>query len=149
MAIWVDADGCPRAVKEILYRAAERTYAELVLVANRVVRVPPSPLIRTVTVGRGLDEADDYIAAHVEAGDLVITSDIPLAAQVTERGAMCIEHRGDVVDSTTARQRLAVRELLEDLRAAGELQGGPPPFGERDKRRFAGSLDRLLEKGWG
>lgn len=142
--IWIDADGAPRAVKEIVYRAAERLGIEVVLVANQHLRLPRSPWISQVKVGAGFDVADDYIAAHVEEEDIVITSDIPLASAVSDKGAVVIDPRHGLLSPDDIRRRMSVRELLEDLRTAGEIGGGPPPFGERDKRNFANALDRLL-----
>jgi uncharacterized protein YaiI (UPF0178 family) len=146
MKIWVDADATPRPVKEILYRAAERKQLELVLVANQPMVHPRSKWIRSVVVKKGFDVADEYIAEHVEEGDLVITADVPLAAAVVENGGSCIDPRGEVIDARNARQRLAARNRNEDQRLAGVMTGGPKPYSDRDKRTFAGALDRFLAR---
>ena len=145
--IWVDADAAPRAVKEILYRAAERARIDLILVANQWLTVPRSPYIRFQIVGAGFDVADDYIVDHVEAGDLVITADIPLAAAAVEKGALIVDPRGDVIDEANAKARLAMRDFMESMRESGVLGGGPKPYSDRDKRNFAGVIDRWLAKG--
>ncbi len=142
--LWVDADAAPRAVKEVLFRAAERLAIPVVLVANSAQHLPRSRFVSQVVVGRGLDVADDHIAAHCLEGDVVITADIPLAAQCVERGAVVLEPRGDLLDADNVRQRLSVRDLMEELRAGGLAGGGPPPYSTRDKTRFANALDRLL-----
>lgn len=146
MRIWVDADACPRAIKDILFRAAERVPIEVVLVANQPIAVPRSRWIRCRTVARGFDVADEHIAGEVEAGDLVITADIPLAAAVVAKGATVIEPRGERIDASNAAARLTLRDFMEEVRLSGELLGGPPPLGERDKRRFANTLDQELAK---
>lgn len=142
--LWLDADGAPRAVKEILFRVAERRGLDLVLVANSAQAVPRSPRIRQVQVGQGLDVADDWIASHCAPGDVVITGDIPLAAELVARGALVLQYRGDVLDAGNVRERLAVRDFLDGARGAGLTTGGPPPFGVPDRTRFANALDRLL-----
>jgi len=144
--IWVDADATPRPVKDILYRAAERVGVELVLVANQPLRVPRSKWIRTVQVRKGFDIADEAIADEVSQGDLVISADVPLAAAVAEQGATCLDPRGEVIDAANARVRLAARDRNEQLREAGLFTGGPKPYGDREKRQFAGALDRWLAK---
>ena len=145
MKIWVDADATPRAVKEMLFRAAERTRVEVIFVANQHMRVPKLPTVRLVVVGRGFDVADEHIAAHVEPGDLVVTQDIPLAAAVVEKGATALENRGEVIDESNAQARLQMRNFMESMRLAGdEPLGGPKAFGDRDKHRFAAALDRWL-----
>ena len=144
--IWVDADAAPRAIKEILYKAAIRVKMPLVLVANQPLHTPKSIWITTRQVGKGFDVADEWIAEQVQKGDLVITQDIPLAAAVVEKGAHVIDVRGEVIDKGNARSRLAARDRNEALREAGVLTGGPKPFSDRDKRQFAGSLDRWLAR---
>lgn len=144
MHIWVDADACPATVKDILFRAAQRVGVPVTLVANQPVTVPPSPLIRTVRVARGFDVADDHIVSHARPGDLVITADIPLAAQVIAAGAAVIDPRGERYTADNIRERLAVRDLMETLRATGEQVGGPPPLSQTDRSRFANALDRFL-----
>jgi len=144
MNIWVDADACPVAVKEILYRAAERARVPLTLVANKPLRTPPSPFIRSLQVPRGFDVADNEIARRVEAGDLVVTADIPLAAQVIERGGHALDPRGELFSPETIRERLTLRDFMDELRASGVQTGGPPPLAHGDRQRFANQLDRLL-----
>jgi len=146
MRIYVDADATPRPVKEILYRAAERLGIELLLVANQTLQTPRCRWIQSVVVGRGFDVADEYIADQVAAGDLVITADVPLAAAAVQKGATVIGPRGDVTDETNASQRLAARNRNEERRLAGEMLGGPKPYSDRDKRKFAGALDRFLAR---
>ncbi len=147
MKIWVDADAAPRAVKQVLFRAAERTGVEVVLVANQTIAVPRHlPHVTCVVVGKGFDVADELIEEQAEPGDLVITQDVPLAAAAVERGADVIDIRGEVIDESNARARLAARDRREEIRLSGELMGGPPPYGERDKRRFANALDRWLTR---
>ena len=146
MHIWVDADACPRVVKDILYRAAQRVEVPLVLVANQPLQVPPSPLISTRQVAGGFDVADDYIAAEVAAGDIVVTADIPLAAEVVEKGAHAINPRGELYTRNNIRQRLAMRDFMEEMRSTGQVSGGPPPLNQQDRQAFANQLDRLLAK---
>lgn len=140
----MDADATPRAVKEMLFRLADAKSIEVVLVANQLLRVPPSRFVRAVVVGREFDAADDWLAEQVQAGDLVITADIPLAARVVERGGTCLEPRGETIDATNVRSRLTVRDLMETLRESGELLGGPPPFSDRDKQKFAAALQKWV-----
>ena len=145
MRIWVDADACPRVLKEILYRAAERTGTELILVANQDLWTPRSPLIRTVRVPKGLDVADGEIVRQVAPGDLVVTQDIPLAALVLEKGAVALDPRGDVHTPDTIAERLSVRNFLDELRGTGVDTGGPAPFAARDRQAFANALDVWLQ----
>lgn len=144
MKIWIDADAAPRPVKEMLYRIAEGRRIEVVLVANQALRVPRSRYVRAITVGRDFDAADDLVADQVAAGDLVITGDIPLAARVIEKGAKCLDPRGEVLDASNIGSRMTVRNLMEEIRESGELLGGPPPYHDRDKHRFAAALQRIL-----
>jgi uncharacterized protein len=144
MPIWVDADACPRVLKEILFRAAERTGIELVLVANQDLWTPRSPLIRTVRVPKGLDVADGEIVRRVAPGDLVVTQDIPLAAAVLAKGAIALDPRGDLHTPETISERLSVRNFLDELRGEGVDTGGPAPFAARDRQAFANALDRWL-----
>jgi len=146
MSIWVDADACPRILKEVLYRAAERVRRPLILVAHQGLQIPASIWIRRVQVEQGFDAADRYIAERAGTGDLVITNDIPLAAQVIERGAGVINARGEVLDRENIRERLRVRNLMEELRNSGQITGGPPPLDNSDKARFANALDRWLAR---
>jgi len=144
--IWVDADATPRPVKDILYRAAQRVKLQLVLVANQPLRVPKSVYIRSMQVAKGFDVADEAIVDQVQSGDLVISADIPLAAAVAERGATCLDPRGEIITAANARVRLAARDRNEQLREAGLMLGGPKPYGDREKRQFAGALDRWLAR---
>ena len=146
MKIWVDADSCPVAVKEMLFRAAERTRTRLTLVANRAQRVPPSPFLSTVLVGAGADVADKEIVSRLEPGDLVITFDIPLAAAAVDRDALALNPRGELYTRENIRERLSMRDFLDDLRLAGVKTGGPAAFGKADRRAFANQLDRLLAR---
>jgi uncharacterized protein YaiI (UPF0178 family) len=145
LSIWVDADACPAPVKGILFRAATRTGLRLTLVANTLLRVPPSPVIRAVQVAHGFDAADRYIEAAVAAGDLVITADIPLAAAVLARGAHALEPRGEWFSPGTIHERLQMRALMNDLRDSGVMSGGPSAFSVADGRAFAAALDRFLQ----
>nr|Q0HW75.1 RecName: Full=UPF0178 protein Shewmr7_1635 [Shewanella sp. MR-7] len=142
--IWVDADACPNPIKEMLFRAAERKSVPLVLVANQMLRVPPSPYISQVRVGSGFDVADQYIVDHVEATHLVITADIPLAAHVIEKGALALNPRGELYTTDNIRQKLTMRDFMEDLRSSGVHTGGPDAFSAADKQAFANSLDKWL-----
>jgi uncharacterized protein YaiI (UPF0178 family) len=144
MQIWVDADACPQVIKEILFRAAVRAQVVTTLVANTTLRTPPSPFIKTVRVAKGFDLADHLIVQHVEPGDLVVTADIPLAAEVIKRGASALDPRGDLYSEDNVSERLAVRNLMQELRSTGDLLGGPAPFGPRDRQLFANHLDHFL-----
>ena len=144
MHIWVDADACPGVIKEILFRAAERTQRPLTLVANQTLRTPASPLIRMIQVPGGFDEADKYIAAHVEAGDLVITADIPLAAAVVDKNAHALSPRGELYGKENIRELLDLRNFMDTLRSTGVETGGPSAFSAGDRQAFANRLDRLL-----
>jgi uncharacterized protein YaiI (UPF0178 family) len=146
MNIWVDADACPAVVKDILYRAAERARVPLTLVANKPLRTPPSPFIRSLQVSRGFDVADNEIARRVGPGDLVVTADIPLAAEVIERGGHALDPRGELFSPETIRERLTMRDFMDELRASGVQTGGPPPLAHGDRQRFANQLDRLLTR---
>lgn len=146
MTIWVDADACPNTVKEILYRAADRVPVQVTLVANAPLRVPNSKHIRTLQVPGGFDVADDHIVAQVAPGDLVITADIPLAAAVIARGAEALNPRGEKYDPETIKQKLVMRDLMDQLRGSGIQSGGPPPLDQVDRKRFADALDRWCAK---
>ena len=147
MKIWVDADACPVAVKEILFRAADRTGVELTLVANQPLSTPSSANINTVQVPRGFDVADDEIVKRLEVGDLVITSDIPLAAEVIEKGGHALSPRGELHTTENIGARLNMRDFLDTMRSSGvEMSGGPAAFSQRDKQEFANNLDRFLTK---
>ena len=146
MKIWVDADACPAVVKEILFRAAERTGVKVALVANQPVRVPASPHIEFVQVGQGFDVADNEIVKRAESGDLVITADIPLAAEVMENGVHALSPRGELYSTDTIRQRLNMRDFMDTMRASGMHTGGPPPLSKSDRQSFANHLDRMLTR---
>ena len=146
MQIWVDADACPNVIKEILFRAADRRGVALTLVANKALRIPPSPHIKTVQVPPGFDVADNRIAAEMQAGDLVITADIPLAADVIERGGHALDHRGGLYTKDNIDGYLAMRKFMDELRSSGVETGGPPPFSQSDRQAFANQLDRLLTR---
>jgi uncharacterized protein len=146
MKIWVDADACPGVIKDILFRAANRTRTLLTLVANQPVNVPASPFIRTVRVGSGFDIADNEIVRQVEAGDLVVTADIPLAAEVIEKGGHALNPRGELYTTENVRARLNMRDFMDTLRASGVNTGGPPPINQRDRQAFANNLDRFLAR---
>jgi uncharacterized protein len=142
--IWVDADACPKPIKEILYRAVERTQVPMILVANTPLRTPPSALIRTLRVRRGFNVADREIVEQVEAGDVVVTADVPLAAEVVGRGAHALDPRGVLYTTENIPERLAVRNLMAELRSSGVQTGGPAPWNRTDSHAFANQLDRLL-----
>ena len=142
--IWVDADACPVAVKEVLYRTAKRLSVPVTLVANQGLQIPRSPWIKAVQVSAGFDVADNYIVKQCRAGDLVITADIPLAAEVIDQEACALNPRGAVYDRENIRQRLAMRDFMEEMRSSGQASGGPPPYGKQEKQAFANALDRLL-----
>jgi hypothetical protein len=142
--IWIDGDACPVAIKEILFRAAQRLGIPLILVANRLLRVPPSPHIRAVQVPGGFDVADKYIAQAVQAEDLVITADIPLAAAVIDKGGFALDVRGEFYSADNVRERLNMRDFMEGLRAAGVATGGPAALSHADRQAFANQLDRFL-----
>jgi len=146
MKIWVDADACPVVIKEILFKAADRTGVSLTLVANQPVYVPPSPNIRMLQVASGFDVADNEIVNRTEAGDLVITSDIPLASAVIEKGAHALNPRGEMYTTENIKARLGMRDFLDTLRGSGMHTGGPPAFGQSERNAFANQLDRFLTK---
>lgn len=146
MNIWVDADACPAAIKEILFRAANRARVPLTLVANRMLRVPPSPWVRALQVPQGFDVADARIAEAAAAGDLVITADIPLAAQVIAKGALVLDPRGEWLDAGNIAARLTVRNFMEELRSGGVETGGPAAFSAADRQAFARRLDGFLAR---
>ncbi|WP_414830723.1 YaiI/YqxD family protein [Alteromonas sp. H39] len=144
MQIWVDADSCPGVVKEILFKAARRTGLPLILVANHPMRVPPDKNITFMSVSSGFDVADDLIVERCEPGDLVITSDIPLASDLLAKGARALNSRGDEFDRSTIRAALTMRDFMETMRSSGERTGGPKAFSQKDKQNFANALDRIL-----
>ena len=146
MKIWVDADACPNVIKDILFRAAKRTETKMILVANACITTPSSPFISTVRVEQGFDRADDYIVQHMEAYDLVITADIPLAASVVEKQGIAINPRGEMYTENNMKQRLGIRDMMEVLRGSGVNIGGPPTFSQKEKTAFANALDKILAK---
>jgi uncharacterized protein len=146
MKIWVDADACPVVIKEILFKAAMRTGVETTLVANQAVRIPPSPHIKMLQVKSGFDVADDEIVKLVSAGDLVITADIPLAAEVIEKGGLALNPRGEMYTTDDIRAKLNMRDFMDTMRASGVASGGPPPLNQNDRQAFANQLDRWLTR---
>lgn len=146
MKIWIDADACPVVIKEILFKAAERTRVELTLVANRYVRIPPSKRITFLKVASGFDVADNEIVKRLGVGDLVITSDIPLASEVIDKGGHALNPRGQMYSTDNIKDRLSVRDFMEDLRASGVDTGGPPALSKSDRICFANQLDKFLTR---
>ena len=144
--IWVDADACPVVIREILFRAAERTGVKVTLIANQPVRVPASPRIEFVQVGTGFDIADNEIVKRAGSGDLVVTADVPLAAEVMANGAHALSPRGELYSTETIRQRLNLRDFMDTLRASGIHTGGPPALSKSDRQSFANHLDRMLTR---
>ncbi len=144
MRIWVDADACPNVIKEILFRAAERSHVVLTLVANQPVRIPPSLYIKALQVPAGFDVADNKIVELTEAGDLVVTADIPLAAGVIAKGGHALDPRGETYTSDNIKERLAMRKFMDELRSSGIDTGGPATFSNADRQAFASRLDRFL-----
>lgn len=144
MQIWVDADACPGVIKDILYRAAERAQVTLTLVANQPLHTPRSPYIKTLQVAAGFDVADQRIAQQVQPGDLVVTADIPLAADVIERGGHALNPRGELYTQENIKERLTLRNFMGELRHSGVATGGPPSLNRNDRRAFADQLDRFL-----
>lgn len=146
MHIWVDADACPRVIKDILFRAAERRGVPLTLVANQPMQLPPSRHIRAVQVSPGFDVADNEIVKRLQPGDLVITADIPLAAEVIAKGGHALNPRGEVYTQDNIRERLNMRDFMETLRASGIQTGGPATLGARDRQAFGNALDAFLAR---
>ena len=142
--IWVDADACPKAIKEILFRAANRVGVPLTLVANQPLQVPGSRYIRSIQVAAGFDVADNHIVQQAAAGDLVVTADIPLAAEVVAKGCLALDPRGELYTEENIRQRLNMRDFMDTLRSSGVDTGGPASFSQADRQAFANQLDRLL-----
>ncbi len=145
MKIWVDADACPVVIKEILFRVAERKQIQVTLVANHQMRIPPSKFISFMQVPAGFDVADNEIVKRVEKDDLVITGDIPLASEVIEEGALALNPRGEMYTPENIKQRLRMRDFMEEVRSSGVDTGGPPPLSQKDRQNFANHLDRLLQ----
>lgn len=146
MKIWVDADACPGVIKDILFRAARRTGVEITLVANHSMRVPPSPHINFLMVGAGFDVADNEIVKRLTAGDLVITADIPLAADAIDKGGHALNPRGELYTADNIKARLSMRNFMDTLRSSGVDTGGPPALNQNDRQAFANQLDRWLSK---
>ncbi len=146
MRIWVDADACPVVIKEILYRAAERAKVQITLVANKLLRVPPSPYIKAIQVAAGFDVADNRIVEALDAGDLVITADIPLASDVIAKNAHALNPRGEFYSTDNIQARLSMRNFMEELRASGVDTAGPSTFSASDRKAFAAQLDKFLAR---
>jgi uncharacterized protein YaiI (UPF0178 family) len=147
MRIWVDADACPQVIKDILYRAAERAQVVTTLVSNMALaRTPASDFVKTIRVAKGFDGADQRIMQEVRPGDLVVTADLPLAAAVVARGASALDPRGELYTEDNVGERLAMRNLMQELRSGGELLGGPAPLRINDRQKFANELDRFLAR---
>ncbi|WP_325895416.1 YaiI/YqxD family protein [Grimontia sp. NTOU-MAR1] len=144
--IWVDADACPAVIKEVLFRAADRTQTECVLVANQPLRTPPSRFIRSLQVEKGFDVADNEIVKRVEKGDLVITADIPLASEVIEKSAVALNPRGELYTPENIRQRLNMRDFMDTLRSSGIQTGGPATMSQQERQKFANELDKFLQR---
>lgn len=147
MKILVDADACPKVIKEILFRAATRRSIDILLVANQAVAVPPSPFIKTLQVMKGFDVADNEIVRRADPGDLIVTADIPLAAEVIAKSAWALNPRGEFYTPDNIRQRLNMRDFMDTLRASGIQTNGPPPLSQQDRQQFGNALDRFLAKG--
>ena len=146
MKIWIDADACPRVIKDMVFRASERLEVQVCLVANKNLSKSHSRLITSVIVAEGFDAADDYIVEQVAAEDLVITADIPLAARIVAKGAVALDPRGELYTEENVGERLSMRNLMQELRSGGLVQGGPAQLGLTDRKRFASSLDRTLTR---
>ncbi len=144
MKIWIDADACPNVIKDILFRAAVKRRVALILVANQPLNVPRSPFIKTIRVAAGFDVADNHIAQEVQPGELVVTADIPLAAAVIQKGAQALNPRGELYTQDTIRERLSLRNFMDELRSSGVNTGGPAAFSPGDRQAFANQLDRWL-----
>jgi uncharacterized protein YaiI (UPF0178 family) len=146
MIIWVDADACPGVIKEILFRVSERTQLPLRLIANHAMRIPNLKLVKFIQVAPGFDVADNEIVRRLSPGDIVITADIPLAAEVIEKGGQAINPRGELYSNENIRARLNMRDFMDSLRSSGVNTGGPPPLGAKDQQAFANQLDRIVTK---
>ena len=144
ITIWVDADACPRVIKDILFRAADRAAIQVTLVANQSIQVPRSPHIRSIQVASGFDAADNYIVQNAGAGDLVVTADIPLAAEVIEKECLALNPRGELYTRENIRQRLNMRDFMDTMRSSGVDSGGPPALSQADRMAFANQLDRFI-----
>lgn len=142
--IWIDADACPKPIRELLFRAANRTQTHITFIANQLIPVPPSQFIRSVQVEKGFDIADDEIVRRCQDGDLVITQDIPLASEVIDKGCLVINTRGEKLSKANVKARLNMRDFLETMRSSGVQTGGPPPLSKTERMAFANQLDRWL-----
>lgn len=146
MHIWIDADACPRAAKELVFKFALKRKLNVILVAGQPQIKPPYACVRLIIVENGMDAADDYLVEQAQPGDLVICSDVPLADRLVKKGVDALDPRGKEFDTRNMGERLAVRNLMTDLRDQGQMGGGQPPYGEKEKQAFANSLDRLLTR---
>ena len=146
MRIWVDADACPNAIKEVLFRAAERLQIRTILVANQYVRTPPSRVVESVQVAAGFDVADHTIVERMASGDLVITGDVPLAAEVVAKGGAALNPRGKMYTRENVRDYLQRRDMMDELRSVGAVSGGPSALGKKEVQHFANALDQYLAK---
>ncbi len=144
--IWIDADACPKVIKEVIYKVSERLSLQVVLVANSSMFVPPSPLIKLIKVKAGADVADNYIVEQVQENDIVITADIPLAAFVVDKKGIAINVRGEMYTEENVKERLSMRDFMKELRDSGMETGGPEVFGPKDKEKFTNALNRILDK---
>jgi uncharacterized protein YaiI (UPF0178 family) len=144
LTIWVDADACPNLIKTVLFRAAQKRQLTLLLVANQLISAPPSKFIRAIRVSGGFDVADDYIVQHMQAGDLVITGDIPLAAQVIQAQGFVINPRGEIYNQDNIGEKLAMRDFMEGMRDSGLASGGPSAMAAKDVQNFSNAFDRFL-----
>jgi uncharacterized protein YaiI (UPF0178 family) len=144
--IWIDGDAAPKGCKEFLYKLSQRTKIPVILVANSYHQTPRITTVSTIKVGSGADVADDYIAEHCNDGDLVITADIPLAARIIEAKGTVIRFRGETLTEANVKQRLAMRDFMDDLRGDGVMTGGPSAYGPKEKQKFANSVDRWVQK---
>ncbi len=148
MRIWIDADACPKMIKDFIFKVSGRLKVPVVLVANSGLHVPRSLLVSLVVVGKGVDEADQHILENSSVGDLVVTADIPLASSLVDKGVVAINPRGTVYTPGNVKEALATRNLLHDLREEGTMTGGPPPLGPKDREKFANAIDRELTRLW-
>ena len=146
MQIWVDADACPKPVKEVLFRAAERTQVQVTLVANQYLPTPRSSFVSAIQVEKGFDVADEEIVKRMTSGDLVITGDIPLADEVISKGGVALNPRGTLYSSENIKNHLQRRDMMEQLRDTGMISGGPDPYGKKELQNFANALDKQLAK---
>lgn len=146
MKIWIDADACPAPVKEIIYRASEKRQVPVVLVANQVQRVPRNPLIAQIQVAKTPDAADHYIIQESDVTDMVVTADVPLAAELVAKRVHVINPRGETYTEANVRERLNMRDMMDELRGAGMISGGPATYNDKDKQAFANALDRWLQR---